>query len=397
MKPISFILTVDQARIGTRTGVSKGAELKDLLRRQATEARDRALDNDGQISAEETDPLERLARLVEIAEQTEEPSKRPRWPVAAVLALTLSVMSGLLFLRVPSTNVVIDLKVDEVELVVPQSQTLNEPIPLVELGAAGLASLRMRRSKDSSGQVHSAADKTWSRIQLSVPEPGQGRMTLDPLTPAADTRIWLRKTRLPDQYGLSLQHQEIVITLTLSGWLTLRSLEASNASNFKRDFGRGKAMHLTGREKVVDIAMTIAGDARASFARVIPVSALTLLKAHQDTVGQTRVEESTIRAGTIYFSDLDDKSQSLRAGEMLRLEVSEGHLRALSLAEDHVALSFHGKITELTIGEGRGRRSLMPTYLEWMSAHHALSLLWAAAMYIFGLALAILRWWRTVV
>lgn len=374
--------------------MSKGAELKDLLRRQATEARDRALDNDGQISAEETDPLERLARLVEIAEQTEEPSKRPRWPVAAVLALTLSVMSGLLFLRVPSTNVVIDLKVDEVELVVPQSQTLNEPIPLVELGAAGLASLRMPRSKDSSGQVHSAADKTWSRIQLSVPEPGQGRMTLDPLTPAANTRIWLRKTRLPNQYGLSLQHDEIVITLTLSGWFALRSLEAPN---IKRDFGRGKAMHLTGREKVVDITMTVAEGARATFARVIPVSALKLLKVHQDTVGQTRVEESTIRAGTIYFSDLDDKSQSLRAGEMLRLEVSEGHLRALSLAEDHVAFSFHGRLTELTSGEGRGRRSLMPTYLEWMSAQYALSLLWGAAMYVFGLALAIMRWWRIVV
>ena len=62
--------------------MSKGAELKDLLRRQTMEARDRALDNDGQISAEETGRLERLALLVEIAEQTEKPSRRPRWPVA---------------------------------------------------------------------------------------------------------------------------------------------------------------------------------------------------------------------------------------------------------------------------------------------------------------------------
>ncbi len=394
MQPISFTPTVDQARTGPRTGVSKGAELRDLVRRQATQARDRALDNDGRISAEATDELERLARLVEIVEQTEAPSKRPRWPVAVVLVLTLGVMSVLLFVRVPSTNVVIDLEVDEVGLVLPRSQTLNAPIPLVELGAAGLASLRMRRSKDSSGQVHSAADKAWSQIRLSVPESGRGRITLDPLTPAADTRIWLRKTRLPNQYGLSLQHEESTITLTLSGWLALRSLEAPN---FERDFGRGKAMHLTGREKVVEVAMTIKRDARASFARVSPVSALTLLKARHDAVGQTRVEESTIRAGTIYFSDLAGKSHSLRAGEMLRLAVSKGHLRALSLAEDHVALSFHGKITELTIGEGSGRRSLMPTYLEWMSSQYALSLLWGAAMYVFGLALAILRWWRIAV
>jgi hypothetical protein len=374
--------------------VSRGAELKDLLRRRAAEARDRALDDGGGVSAEETDELERLARLVKILGQTEKRPRRRRWPIAAALAATLAVMSGLLFLRVSATNVDMDLEVDELGFVMARSETLNAAIPLVELGAAGLASLRMPRSKDSSGQVHSAADKTWSRIQLSVPEPGQGRMTLDPLTPAANTRIWLRKTRAPGQYSLSLQHDEIAVKLTLRGRLTLRSPAAADV---ERDFGRGKPMVLMGRERTVDFTMTVAEGARATFARVIPVSALKLLKAHQDTLGQTPIETSTIRAGTIHFSDLDDVSRPLRAGERLRLELSEGHIRALGLAEDHVAFSFHGRLTELTSGEGRGRRSLMPTYLEWLRDQYALSLLWGAVVYVFGLALAIMRWWRIAV
>jgi hypothetical protein len=219
-------------------------------------------------------------------------------------------------------------------------------------------------------------------------------MTLDPLTPAANTRIWLRKTRAPGQYSLSLQHDEIAVKLTLRGRLTLRSPAAADV---ERDFGRGKPMVLMGRERTVDITMTVAEGARATFARVIPVSALKLLKAHQDTLGQTPIETSTIRAGTIHFSDLDDVSRPLRAGERLRLELSEGHIRALGLAEDHVAFSFHGRLTELTSGEGRGRRSLMPTYLEWLRDQYALSLLWGAVVYVFGLALAIMRWWRIAV
>ena len=374
--------------------MSRGAELKELLRRRAAAARDRVLDDGGGISAEETDELERLARLVTILGQTEQRPKRPRWPIAAVLAVTLTVMSALLFLRVSATHVDMDLKVDELAFVMARSETLNAAVPLAELGAAGLAALGLPRYKDASGQAHAGSGETWPQIKLSVAEPKGGRMTLAPLTPPAGTQIWLGKPRGPGQYSLSLKHDEIDVKLTLKGWLNLRSPDSAD----KRDFGRsGRTLVLTGRKRFVGITMKVAEGAQTTFARVIPVSALKLLKAHQDTVGQTPVEESTIRSGTIHFSELDGVSRPLRAGEKLRLKLSEGHIRALSLAEDHVSFSFRGRLTELTSGAGRGRRNLMPTYLEWLSDQYALSLLWGAVVYVFGLALAIMRWWRIVV
>jgi hypothetical protein len=36
----------------------------------------------------------------------------------------------------------------------------------------------------------------------------------------------------------------------------------------------------------------------------------------------------------------------------------------------------------------------MPTWLEWLRARHGLSLLWGTALYLFGLAVGVLRWWR---
>ena len=68
--------------------MSRGAELKDLLRRRAVEASDRALDDGGGVSAEETDELERLARLVKILGQTEKRPRRRRWPIAAALRVS---------------------------------------------------------------------------------------------------------------------------------------------------------------------------------------------------------------------------------------------------------------------------------------------------------------------
>ena len=374
--------------------MSKRADLKELLRRRAAVARERALDNDGHVPAEETANLERLARLVEVLRATEPPAKRPRWPALLVLAATLGLMSVLLFVRVPSTSVEIDLEVDQLGLVVSRSQTLSAAIPLERIGVAGLASLRMPRTRDSDGQAHSAADKDWPQIQLSFSKRGPGRMTLDPLTPPAETRVWLGKAGPSSDFGLSLKHEEIVVKLTLSGWLTLGSLDAPK---FERNFGRGKSMHLMGRGKLLDVAMTLAEGTEAAFVRVIPVNALSLVKIHPDRVGESPVEESTIRAGTIYFVDLGDSSRALRTAEMLRLELSEGQVRALSLAGDHISLSFRGAVTSLTTGEGSDRRSLMPTYLEWLSAQHALSLFWGAAMYVFGLALAIMRWWRIMI
>ena len=49
----------------------------------------------------------------------------------------------------------------------------------------------------------------------------------------------------------------------------------------------------------------------------------------------------------------------------------------------------------MTSGSGDTRRSLMPTYLEWLQARHGLSLLWGTTLYVFGLVVAALRWWRT--
>lgn len=48
----------------------------------------------------------------------------------------------------------------------------------------------------------------------------------------------------------------------------------------------------------------------------------------------------------------------------------------------------------MTSGDGAERRSLMPTWLELLRAQHGLGLLWGSTLYLAGVAMGVLRWWR---
>jgi hypothetical protein len=90
---------------------------------------------------------------------------------------------------------------------------------------------------------------------------------------------------------------------------------------------------------------------------------------------------------------LNDQERKLRSGEAIHFEHTQGEFRTLRLQDDHIEMKFHGRVRGMAIGSGESSRSLMPTWLEWLRARHSLSLLWGAALYLFGLVTVVLRWW----
>ena len=57
-------------------------------------------------------------------------------------------------------------------------------------------------------------------------------------------------------------------------------------------------------------------------------------------------------------------------------------------------VAFVWALGAVTAGWGHNRRSLMPTWLEWLRARHGLSLLWGSTVYIVGLLMGALRWFK---
>ncbi len=57
-------------------------------------------------------------------------------------------------------------------------------------------------------------------------------------------------------------------------------------------------------------------------------------------------------------------------------------------------MTFHGRVKGMKIGSDANPRSLMPTLLDWLRAQHGLSLLWGTTVYLFGIGLAVVRWFK---
>ena len=102
---------------------------------------------------------------------------------------------------------------------------------------------------------------------------------------------------------------------------------------------------------------------------------------------------STILSGTLYLEALDGRPYPLRYGEALHFDHAEGIIRSLDVQKEQTVLRFRGQVRGMRTGWADARRSLMPTFLEWLKARHGLYLLWGTTLYILGLIAGVLRWW----
>jgi hypothetical protein len=87
-------------------------------------------------------------------------------------------------------------------------------------------------------------------------------------------------------------------------------------------------------------------------------------------------------------------SRQIRTGEILTFGESDGEIRTAQLRPDRLSISFDGTVRGMSTGDEHERRSLMPTWLDWLKAQHGLSLLWGSSLSAAGIAMAVLRWFK---
>ena len=103
---------------------------------------------------------------------------------------------------------------------------------------------------------------------------------------------------------------------------------------------------------------------------------------------------STIVSGTLFFESLNGLRRPLQSGEALRFERSSGEMRTVQLEPGHLTMGFNGWVSGMKTGSDESPRSLMPTWLDWLRARHGLSLLWGTSVYLFGIGLAVVKWFK---
>jgi hypothetical protein len=371
-------------------------QLRDLLFRRAKAVSENVIQTEGEVAVEQLEILERLNRLVKVCDDAQPPAPQKRWPVAVVWFGTLLIVSMLLFARVAETEIELDVTLSEMSFVLARQQVLTDIMPLLSLGASGLREIRLPRAPGQSGRVLRPSGNEELAINISPkPEADQaGMLTLATLALPANTRVVVQTMEPPQQYRISLQGKELELHVGVNG---LMQISLPGASVEHLDFSAPRSILLkSGAHQVnLDLAYPETLPPGKFFTPLVANDlAFSRIDEFTDTEHTVVRRVSTILSGRLYLEALNGKEYSLRPGEGIRFKASTGEIRTIALQDDHIALKFHGDVRGMSTGSEENRRSLMPTYLEWLRARHGLTLLWGTTLYLFGFIAGVLRWGR---
>jgi hypothetical protein len=359
--------------------------LRALLAERSSALAAEAVRSGGQVPPDRLDELGRLARLVDL-----HGAARPawgRWTVPLVAAGTMIGASLLLFTRMRTTEVVLELKVSELSFVLPTLQVITGPLRTSSLIVSGLRGVELPGSgPGATRSLRIDAERQGERV---------GSVTLDPVTAPSGSRLFLRRIEGQSRYRMHLAGATAELGVSVDGPVRLVSAASHND---KADFAYPRRIALQPDSNGIRLELALADHLEGPRVFQAPLPAQSLVFSRVDQFQQSERmivrQIPTIQAGTVYFESLDGQARPLRAGEALLLPWAAGELRELQLQDDGITLRFHGSVRGMSTGSGATRRSLMPTVLDWMRAQHGLWLLWATTGYALGLFASLRTWWR---
>ena len=371
------------------------ASPRDLFRREVNAVADEAVRSGGDVPSEKLEALGRLARLVDLFHAAQPASRRKRWPVAAAFGATLLITSILLFARVRSTDIELDVTASEVSFTLPEQQELTAPIAVAALGVSGVRAVQIPSLARQVGTTNGD-----DALLLSIAAVGsrQGTIDLRDLVLPMGTRVTLQSTGMPRQFRLILEGPpaaQLGLQASVNGPVRFGFAGGSDETF---DLPIPKAVVLESASDHLALDVTFSRLPAAPFTRDLVADALRLARVEEfaDTQRTVVRRASTILSWTLYFGSLNGQAQKLRAGERIELAQSRGEIHALELRDDGIALRFGGEVRGMSDGSATTRWSLMPTCLAWLQARQGLSLLWGTGLYLFGLVAGAMRWWRGV-
>lgn len=374
------------------------SKLRQLLLQKAKTLSDKAIDEEGQVSVDELESLERMDRLVRVVNTTQPEPRPKRWVLPVFLLTTLLMVSILLFARVAETEIELDVALSEVAFTLPSQQVLTDNMELSRLGVAGLQEIRLPRTRSQARQTINASAEGEPNLHILVAPTNESAssLSLATLTLPAGSRVGIQPIEESLLHKLSLKGSSVEVRAEVNGTMQI-ALPGRMPEQF--DFASPSAILMRADSQFVDLTFDFPEATKPDkFSSQLLADELTLFRI-DEFVDQKHTlvrKVSTILSGTLYFESLNGKARPLRASEALRFEQSRGEIRTIQLHDNHIALKYFGRVRGMQTGSGENERSLMPSYLEWLSARHGLSLLWGTALYIFGLIVGVLRWWGKI-
>jgi hypothetical protein len=302
------------------------------------------------------------------------------------------VCSVLLFVRRRETDIQLDLAVLEVAFVLPAEQKLTEMTPLTMLGASGMREIQLPRGRNQSARALQSTDGEVSPVRLAMVADGRGQagITLETIILPANTRVRVRSDGA-QALRLSVQRAETEVQASVYG-----PIEVAGAGEGVRllDLASPQPVLFRLTPNEADLDLGLAAAAKTVFAAPLRADSLSFIQVDRagDEARTIVRRTSAILSGSLYFESLNGQERTLRPGEQLELSGARGEITELRVDADRLTLRYQGRVDGLSLGAGESRRSLMPTWLEWLKERRGAWLLWGTAVYLFGLVMGFSRW-----
>jgi hypothetical protein len=352
-------------------------------------------------SIEEVARIDRMLRAYDRARPA--PPSHRRFLIGG-FALTAVLIAALLFMRVGSTEITLDLRVEKLSFDSARKQILTGTAGAERVALGGIDRVVPPPGLSSEGLDEPHQPGEILAVALTAAE-GEV-LSVDPIEVPRGTRVEVGRADADGTTSIALfqatddtgETKPVEVQVTAADGVTV---DVANSfvgpETFDLDRPRPFAF-VAALDTDAYVDVTPKGGKPLSFGGEIEVSRLSFARV-MEIEGEVARRLSTIVGGTVFLESLGGKAYPLREGEHLDLVLESATVSSLSVTPEAVQLRATGRAHALSVGSpgntlnAGGSRNLMPRWLEWLTARHEIGLFWGATLYAFGLLLGILRFW----
>jgi hypothetical protein len=370
-------------------------QLRDLLEQKVAAVSNLAVREQGNVPPDLIKDLSNFKQLVDLHQSVVPASSRKHWILPIVIVITVLVTSALLFLHLPYARVDLDITAGATAFILDESQDLISNVRVLSISAAGLRGIEASGfdlRDQSIGFNPGVADS----MRLSLLG-DKGEITLDNIHLPAKTRVTLEildgSNRFRVAWKLSGKQAPTPLSISAIGDIQL-GLSASAVQVLHLNTPKGLEL-VPGSEVALDLDLP--KTSQLTTEPQLPASMLSFSTVHESVGEASSARQiSTVRSGSVFIQSLNGQKYELRSGERLRFDNSRGDMQKILLGPSGITVQYEGEVWGMNAGSHEFPTSLMPSLLEWLRARHGLSLLWGSTLYLVGMLMVVLRWFRMI-
>lgn len=370
-------------------------KLRHSLREKLEALSHQVVNEQGKVDAQALEEAERLSRLIKEYGSALPPPRSDTRRRVVVGFLGAALLVGLMAtVSCQETEVELSIVASKVTLSAAEPQRVLGALPVSELTVVGTRRIRFSQELAPAGEFVNAPEGEVLELsaRLAGSGPSTGKLTLAETAIPAGARISYQQGESVGAYRMDIAGGSTGLRADLLGAV---ELDIPNEGTRDVVTKSSQSVHMEGGSEIA-LSLTMEGAARCIVCSPISVSELQFeaLDEYHDNAFTMVETRSSVRSGVVVFYGLNGKKHELNRHEMLKFDVSNGHVRSIETTNDgNLQVRFHGVVKGLEVGSEQNPNSLMPSMLEWLKERNSVALAWASVLYLFGLLLSLMKFY----